>query len=342
MKKNIDEMIILSLETSCDETSCAIVKGREVFSNVISSQIDIHKRFGGVVPEIASRNHTLAVKNVVQEALNEAKMSFKDIDAIAVTYGAGLLGALLIGVSYAKSLAYVLDVPLIPVNHLAGHISANFIANKDLKPPFLCLLVSGGHTAIIEVKDYCVYNIIGTTLDDAVGEAFDKVARLLNLKYPGGPQIQKLAKEGKPSIEFPKPFKNQKHFNFSYSGLKTAVMNFIHNSKQKGLEINKADIACSFQKGAIDMLVDKTILACKQYGYKKLAIAGGVGANIYLRESMDSKCKKLGINVTYPPLKLCTDNAGMIGCAAYYMVKCGNAFANLDLDANSSLKLKDL
>ena len=337
-----DDYLILAIETSCDETAAAVLSGREVLSNIISSQIDIHRRFGGVVPEVASRNHTMAISSVVKEALLEAGKTFKDISAIAVTYGAGLLGALLIGVSYAKALAYSLDIPLIAVNHITGHIAANYIAHKDLEPPFICLLVSGGHTALIDVKGYNQFELIGTTQDDAVGEAFDKVARLLGLKYPGGPEIDKLAKEGKAIIEFPIAYKGAEHLNFSYSGLKTSVMNYINNSKARGEEINRADVAASFQKTAIEILMKNTLEATKRYNNKKIVIAGGVGANSELRSQMDKLAKTNKLKVYYPPLKLCTDNAAMIACQAYYMVRDNIDFADLSLDADASIRLTDL
>ncbi|MEG1646913.1 MAG: tRNA (adenosine(37)-N6)-threonylcarbamoyltransferase complex transferase subunit TsaD, partial [Clostridia bacterium] len=282
--KDKKDVIILAIESSCDETACAITKDREVLANIIASQIEIHKRFGGVVPEIASRNHTLAVKTIVVEALEKAKLTLDDIDCFAVTYGAGLLGALLVGVSYAKALAYATKKPLLAVNHIRGHICANYIADTTLQPPFACLIASGGHTAISIVKSYEDIEIVGSTQDDACGEAFDKVARVLGLPYPGGPQIEKLAKLGKPSIQMPMPYKNQGHYNFSYSGLKTAVINYVHKKTQNGEEICKEDVACSFQERALDMIVSNAVRACLNYNIKKLAIAGGVGANQRLKE----------------------------------------------------------
>jgi N6-L-threonylcarbamoyladenine synthase len=334
-----NKKLILGIETSCDETAAAVLNGREVLSNIISSQIEIHRLYGGVVPEVASRNHTMAISFVVKEAISKAGVSFKDIGAVAVTFGAGLLGALLIGVSYAKALSYALKVPLIAVNHITGHIAANYIANKDLEPPFICLLASGGHTAVIEVKGYNDFLVMGSTQDDAVGEAFDKVARMLDLKYPGGPEIDKLAKDGKPVIELPKAYKGAEHLNFSYSGLKTAVLNYINTAKMKGLEFNKADIAASFQKAAVGYLVENAIEAAKRKNINKIVIAGGVGANSELRKMMDSEALKKNIKVYYPPLNLCTDNAAMIACQGYYMMKEGVGMADLTLDADASLRL---
>lgn len=336
-----NDILILAIESSCDETACAIMRGTELLSNVIASQIDIHKRFGGVVPEIASRNHTLAIDTVVTQALKDAGVSLSDIDAVAVTYGAGLLGALIVGVSYAKSLAYALERPLIAVNHIKGHIAANYIASPNLKPPYLCLIASGGHTAIAKVEDYDKVEIIGTTVDDACGEAFDKVARALGLPYPGGVQIEKLAKEGKCCIDMPLPFKGESHYNFSYSGLKTAVINYIHNCEQKGVEYNKADIAASFQQRAVSMLVDNSIRACLEYGLKTIVIAGGVGANESLRENMRNKCVKHDIQVIYPPLVLCTDNAAMIASEAAIKIKCGARASDIDLDGSASVRITD-
>ena len=261
--QNKDDYLILAIESSCDETSAAVTRGRDVLSLVIASQIEIHKRLGGVVPEIASRNHVSAIRNTALQALKQASVSLSDISAVAVTYGAGLLGALLVGVSYAKALAYAMNVPLIKVNHVRGHISANYIADKSLEPPYLCLLASGGHTAIVEVTGYDDVKVIGTTQDDAVGEAFDKVARVLGLPYPGGPEIEKLAKDGKPTIDFPKGFHNKNTLDFSYSGLKTSVINYMHTAAQKGEEVNKADVACSFQKSAVGVMtenVEKALL----------------------------------------------------------------------------------
>lgn len=338
--QNKDDYLILAIESSCDETSAAVTRGRDVLSLFIASQIEIHKRFGGVVPEIASRNHVSAIRNTVDEALKQANVSPSDISAVAVTYGAGLLGALLVGVSYAKALAYAMNVPLIKVNHVRGHISANYIADKSLEPPYLCLLASGGHTAIVEVVGYDDVKVIGTTQDDAVGEAFDKVARVLGLPYPGGPEIEKLAKDGKPTIDFPKGFHNKNTLDFSYSGLKTSVINYMHTAAQKGEEVNKADIACSFQKSAVGVMTENVEKALLQTGLKTVVIAGGVASNKHLREEMEKVGEKHGVNVIYPPLKLCTDNAAMIGACAFNLIKEGKGRASLDLDASASVSLE--
>lgn len=338
--QNKDDYLILAIESSCDETSAAVTRGRDVLSLVIASQIEVHKRFGGVVPEIASRNHVSAIRNTVDEALKQANVSLSDISAVAVTYGAGLLGALLVGVSYAKALAYAMNVPLIKVNHVRGHISANYIADKSLEPPYLCLLASGGHTAIVEVVGYDDVKVIGTTQDDAVGEAFDKVARVLGLPYPGGPEIEKLAKDGKTTIDFPKGFHNKNTLDFSYSGLKTSVINYMHTAAQKGEEVNKADVACSFQKSAVGVMTENVEKALLKTGLKTVVIAGGVASNKHLREEMEKVGEKHGVNVIYPPLKLCTDNAAMIGACAYNLIKEGKGRASLDLDASASVSLE--
>lgn len=339
MKKDI---LILGIESSCDETSVSVVKnGREVLSNIISSQIDIHKLYGGVVPEIASRNHVINIDGVLNEALEKACVTLEDIDAIAVTYGAGLLGALIVGVSFAKALAYATNKPLIAVNHIEGHIAANYIEHKDLKPPFACLIVSGGHTALCEMKTFTQRELIGTTTDDAIGEAFDKVARECGLEYPGGPNVQRLALLGKKSINFVvKPHEKLKDFNFSYSGLKTAVINYIHNHKQKGEEINYADVCHSFQEEAVSQVVYKSIEACKMHGLKTLVLAGGVSANARLREMATVEGEKAGIKVLYPPLRLCTDNAAMIASAGYFAFLEGKNIADpLTLKPSSVVKL---
>ena len=335
-----DDYLILAIESSCDETSAAVTRGRDVLSLVIASQIEIHKRFGGVVPEIASRNHVSAIRNTVDEALKQANVSLSDISAVAVTYGAGLLGALLVGVSYAKALAYAMNVPLIKVNHVRGHISANYIADKSLEPPYLCLLASGGHTAIVEVTGYDDVKVIGTTQDDAVGEAFDKVARVLGLPYPGGPEIEKLAKDGKPTIDFPKGFHNKNTLDFSYSGLKTSVINYMHTAAQKGEEVNEADVACSFQKSAVGVMTENVEKALLKTGLKTVVIAGGGASNTHLREGREKGGKKHGVNVIYPPLRLCTDNAAMIGACAYNLIQEGKGRASLDLDASASVSLE--
>ncbi len=338
MEKKKD-ILILGIESSCDETSIAVVKnGREVLSNVISSQIDIHKLYGGVVPEIASRNHVINIDGVFEEALRVANVTIDDIDAIAVTYGAGLQGALIVGVNFAKALAYATNKPLIAVNHIEGHISANYIEHKDLKPPFACLIVSGGHTALCKMDSFLSRSLIGTTTDDAIGEAFDKVARECGLEYPGGPNVQKQALQGKKTINFiNKPHEKLKDFNFSYSGLKTAVINYIHNKKQRGEEVNIADVCCSFQEEAVSQVVFKSIEACKKYNMKTLVLAGGVSANARLREMATIEGEKAGITVLYPPLKLCTDNAAMIASAGYFSFIEGKNIADKLLLAPSSV-----
>ena len=317
MKKDI---LILGIESSCDETSVSVVKnGREVLSMVTNTQIDIHKLYGGVVPEIASRNHVMNIDTVYSEALIQAGVTIDDIDAIAVTYGAGLLGALIVGVNFAKALAYSTGKPLIAVNHIEGHIAANYIAHEKLEPPFACLIVSGGHTALVEMKSYVDRKLIGTTTDDAIGESFDKVARECGLEYPGGPNIQKQAKLGQVNMKFTGMWKEKiKDFNFSYSGLKTAVINYIHNEKQRGNELNIPNICASFQDEAVNQVVSKSIYALKQFGYDKIVLAGGVSANELLRSKMDEEAEKIGAKVFYPPIKLCTDNAAMIASAGYY------------------------
>ena len=332
-------IVILAIESSCDETAVAVTRDRQLLSNVIASQIDIHKRFGGVVPEIASRNHTLAINSTVKEALDKANMTLDDIDCIAVTYGAGLLGALLVGVAYAKALAFAADKPLIGVNHIKGHIAANYLAKPDLKPPYICLIASGGHTTIAYVKSLTEIEIKGATHDDACGEAFDKVARVLGLPYPGGPQIEKLAKDGKPTIDLPTPYKDKNTYDFSYSGIKTAVINYAHKCEQRGEEIRRADLACSFQEKVTDIMVSNTVRCAEDMGVKTIVIAGGVGANGVLREKMTAVAKSKGIQVFYPPLVLCTDNGAMIASQAYNMIRCGAQASNIDLDANANLKV---
>ena len=337
------EAIILAIETSCDETAVAVVKnGREILSNQVISSMTEHVKFGGVVPEIASRAHTTAILTATEEALKEANLTMNEIDAIAVTQGAGLLGALLVGVSFAKALAYAYKKPLIPVSHIRGHIGASYLADKTLEPPFITILASGGHTAIVEVKDYYSLSFLGSTIDDAVGEAFDKVARVLGLNYPGGPNVERLAKEGENNVKLPKMLSNNyqgSEFDFSYSGLKTAVINYVHNKKEKGEEINKADVAKSFQCSAIDVLVEKAVKAVVQTGYKTITLSGGVGANGYLRERITLEAKKLGIKVVLPEKKYCTDNASMIGAEGYLQYLKGN-FADLSLNAKAVMPLK--
>ena len=327
--------IIMGIETSCDETAVAIVKnGREILAEKIISSATEHAKFGGVVPEIASRTHTTAILSATKEALAQANLTLDDIDAFAVTKGAGLLGALLVGVSFAKALAFSCNKPLIPVSHIRGHIAASYIADKELKPPFITILASGGHTAIVAVKDYYNMAVLGSTLDDAVGEAFDKVARVLGLSYPGGPNVERLAKEGENVIKLPKMLKNYDggEFDFSYSGLKTAVINYVHNETERGNEINKADVAKSFQCSAIDVLVEKALLASKKFGYNTICVSGGVGANGYLRDSLMSATKGTNIKLVLPEKKYCTDNGAMIGAEGYLQYKLRN-FADLDLNA---------
>ena len=337
--KDRQNITVLAIESSCDETAAAVVRnGRQVLSNVIASQIEIHRRFGGVVPEIASRNHLLSVESVVDEALKKAGVTKDGIDAIAVTYGAGLLGALLVGVSYAKALSYAWQKPLYAVSHVEGHIAANYL-ESDLEPPYLCMLCSGGHTAVLSVEDYIHSTLIASTRDDAAGEAFDKVARVLSLPYPGGPEIEKLAKEGTESIEFPHPKFKGKELYFSYSGLKTAVINYVHNALQRGEEIGRADLASSFQEAAIYQMSTVAASAQKRTGLDKVAIAGGVSANKRLREVFDEIFTPLGVKVYYPKLCYCTDNAAMIGGACYFMIKKGIKQADMSLDAKANVKL---
>lgn len=333
-------MNILAIESSCDETAAAVVQdGRKVLSNIISSQIEIHKLYGGVVPEIASRKHIEKVIQVVDEALKEASLTMDEIDAVAVTYGPGLVGALLVGVSAAKSIAFAHNKPLIGVHHIEGHISANYIENGELEPPFLCLVVSGGHTNLVIVKDYGEYEVLGKTRDDAAGEAFDKVARAIGLGYPGGPKIQKISEEGnKDAIAFPRAKVADNPFDFSFSGLKSSVLNYINSCEMKGEEINKADIAASFQEAVVDVLVSHTIEGAKQLGFKKIAMAGGVASNTVLREEMKEACERRGFKFYHPSPILCTDNAAMIGAAAYYDYKKG-LISDLTLNAVPSLKL---
>lgn len=333
-----EKVTILAFESSCDETSVAIVQnGRKIFSNIVASQIDIHTRFGGVVPEIASRNHIMSIKALCKEALCEAKMTFDDIDAIAVTYGAGLIGALMVGVNYAKALAYSLKKPLLAVNHIHGHIAANYLTHENLTPPFLCCMVSGGHTAIINIEDYTKFKLVGTTVDDAAGEAFDKIARVLGLGYPGGPKVDKMAKNGSANIDFINHAILKDSFDFSFSGIKTSVINYINNKKQKNEKLETENICASFQKTIVDEIVQKSIMACKEYGMHKLVAAGGVAANSFLAEALNTECKKNNIELFMPKLSLCTDNAAMIASAAYYNLKSGLSLADLSLGAKSRI-----
>lgn len=337
-----EDLLIIALESSCDETACAVTRGRKVLSSVIASQIDIHKRYGGVVPEIASRNHVMAISQITSQAIADAGIKPEELDCVAVTYGAGLLGALLVGVSFAKAYAYALGKPLIPVNHIRGHVAANYIAKPDLKPPYICLIASGGHTAVVRVDDFEEITLLGCTQDDACGEAFDKVARVLGLEYPGGPQIQKLAREGKPVVQLPTPLKNSEGYDFSYSGLKTAVINYVHSKEQKGEEFSKADIACSFQEKAVSIMTDAAVRAAKDSRLDTIVIAGGVAANERLREVMIQKAEKHGLKVYYPPLSLCTDNAAMIASEAYNLVRSGADAAKITIDASATVKITDV
>lgn len=334
------EIQILAIETSCDETAAAVVKnGREVLSNVISSQIALHTLYGGVVPEIASRKHIEKINQVIEEALASAGVTLKEMDAIAVTYGPGLVGALLVGVSAAKAISFATGIPLVGVHHIEGHISANFIENKELEPPFVCLVASGGHSHLVVVKDYGEYEIIGRTRDDAAGEAFDKVARAIGLGYPGGPKIDKLSKEGNPkAIHFPRAKVEDNPYDFSFSGLKSAVLNYLNSCEMKGETVNTADVAASFQKAVIDVLVEHSLAAVREYGYHKFAIAGGVASNSALRNAFEKECEKSGIEFYHPSPILCTDNAAMIGTAGYYEYLKGTRHG-YDLNAVPNLKL---
>lgn len=334
------DVYILAIESSCDETAAAVVKnGRTVLSNVISSQIELHKLYGGVVPEIASRKHIEKINQVIEEALEQAGMSLEEMDAIGVTYGPGLVGALLVGVAEAKAIAYAANKPLVGVHHIEGHISANYIENPDLEPPFACLVVSGGHTHLVIVNDYGKYQIIGRTRDDAAGEAFDKVARAIGLGYPGGPKIDKLSKEGnQDAIRFPKAHIEDGPYDFSFSGVKSAVLNYINGARMKGEPILEADIAASFQKAVTDVLVENAMKAVKEFGMKKFAIAGGVASNSALRSAMKAACEKNGVEFYHPSPIFCTDNAAMIGVAAYYEYMAGVRHG-WDLNAVPNLKL---
>lgn len=336
------DTLVLGIESSCDETAAAVVKnGREVLSNVINTQIDLHKKYGGVVPEIASRKHIENICAVVEEALVRANVTIGDIDAVAATYGPGLVGALLVGVSFAKGYAYAAKKPLVPVHHIKGHIMANFIAHKELEPPFVCLVASGGHSHIVLAEDYTEFKILGRTRDDAAGEAFDKIARVIGLGYPGGPKIDRLAKEGNPeAVKFPRVRIDKESLDFSFSGVKTAVINYLHKQEQFGAEVNKADVAASFQAAVTDALVEHTIEAAQKYSMKTITIAGGVAANSELREKMTVEAAKDDISVLFPPPVLCTDNAAMIACAGYYSYLKGITAA-LDLNAVPYLSIED-
>ena len=334
------DIYILGIESSCDETAASVVKnGREVLSNVISSQIDLHTLYGGVVPEIASRKHIERINQVIEEALMTAGMTLDDLDAIGVTYGPGLVGALLVGVAEAKAISYAKKLPLVGVHHIEGHISANYIENLDLEPPFVCLVVSGGHTHLVVVRDYGKYEILGRTRDDAAGEAFDKVARAIGLGYPGGPKIDKLSKEGNAeAIAFPRPKFEDSPYDFSFSGLKSAVLNYLNGCQMKGIEINRADVAASFQKAVCDVLVEHAMIAVKESGLNKFAIAGGVASNSALRAAFEKVCAEREIEFYHPSPIFCTDNAAMIGAAAYYEFISGKR-DGLDLNAVPNLKL---
>ena len=334
------DVLILAIESSCDETAAAVVKnGREVLSNVISSQIALHTLYGGVVPEIASRKHIEKINQIIEEALKEAEVTLDDIDAIGVTYGPGLVGALLVGVAEAKAIAYAAGKPMVGVHHIEGHIAANFIEHKKLEPPFFSLVVSGGHTHLVRVKDYGKFDIIGRTRDDAAGEAFDKVARAIGLGYPGGPKIDKVAREGNPdAIAFPRANIEDAPYDFSFSGLKSAVLNYLNECHMKNIEVNRADVAASFQKAIVDVIVEHTMKAAKEYNIKKVALVGGVASNSALRGAMEEACSRRNIKFYRPSPLLCTDNAAMIGAAGYYDFLNGKR-AGLDLNAVPNLKI---
>lgn len=334
------DVLILAIESSCDETAASVVKnGRTVLSNIISSQIDLHKLYGGVVPEIASRKHIEKINQVIEEALKEAEVELDDLDAIGVTYGPGLVGALLVGVAEAKAISFAKNIPLVGVHHIEGHISANYIENLDLEPPFLCLVVSGGHTHLVVVKDYGEFEILGRTRDDAAGEAFDKVARAIGLGYPGGPKIDKLSRQGNAyAMDFPKAKVADAPYDFSFSGVKSAVLNHLNKCRMQGEPIVEADIAASFQRCVVEVLVEHAISAAKDYHISKLAIAGGVASNQTLRSAMEKACQENGIRFYHPSPILCTDNAAMIGAAAYYEYLKGTRHG-WDLNAVPNLKL---
>lgn len=338
--KSDKDILVLGIESSCDETAAAVLRGgREVLSNIIYSQIDLHTLYGGVVPEIASRKHIDKINQVIEEALRKAEVTLKDIDAIAVTYGPGLVGALLVGVAEAKAIAFGAGIPLVGVHHIEGHICANYIANPELDPPFLCLVVSGGHTHLVNVKDYGEYEILGKTFDDAAGEAFDKVARAIGLGYPGGPKIDAVSNEGNPeAIHFPRAKVGESGYDFSFSGLKSAVLNYLNSLEMKGEKANQADVAASFQQAVVDVLVGNSMDAVEKYGAKKFAIAGGVASNKHLRAAMEKACAERGVEFFLPPPILCTDNAAMIGCAGYYEFIKG-VRSDYDLNAVPNLRL---
>lgn len=334
------DIITLAIETSCDETSVSVLKnGRTVLSNIIASQIEQHKKFGGVVPEVASRKHIESINGVIEEALREANITFNEITHIGVTYGPGLVGALLVGLSAAKAIALARELPLNGVNHIEGHIYANFIQHPELEPPFIALIVSGGHTHLVYMKDYGSYEILGRTRDDASGEAFDKVARALGLNYPGGPEIDRLAKLGNPqAIKFPKAYLEDGSYDFSFSGLKSAVLNYLNSQRMKGNDIQQADVAASFQQAVIEILTEKTIACSLEKGMEQIVLAGGVAANSGLRAMLKEACNANAMNLYYPEIKLCTDNAAMIGCVAYYDYISGHR-STLELNAIPNLKI---
>ena len=335
-----EEVIILSIETSCDETACSIVKnGNEILSNVVVSQIESHKRFGGVVPEVASRHHVETITVVIEQALEEAGLLPSDLSAVAVTEGPGLIGALLVGINAAKAFSFAHDLPLIPVHHIAGHIYANQL-EEELKFPLISLIVSGGHTELIYMKDHMSFKVIGETRDDAVGEAYDKVARVIGLPYPGGPHIDRLSREGEDTFNFPRPYLEPGSYDFSFSGLKSSVINTLHNYRQKDITINKADVATSFQESVVDVLTKKTMMAVGNYGVDHLIIAGGVAANSGLRSRFEMLCQEQGIKLSIPQLKYCTDNAAMIGAAAYHLYN-NDAFGTLDLNGRNFIDIEE-
>ena len=334
-------MKILAIESSCDETAAAVVEdGRKVLSSVVASQVEEHKLYGGVVPEIASRRHAEAIVPVVSQALEQAKVSLSEIDAIAVTYAPGLIGALLVGVNFAKGLSLSTGIPLVPTHHLRSHIASNYISNTELKPPFLCLIVSGGHSHIVMVEDYTKMKIIGRTRDDAAGEAFDKAARTMGMPYPGGIALDKVAEDGDPhAFTLPRPVVHDAPYDFSFSGLKTAVINLIHNSSQKGIELNKADVCASFRYAVVDCLSTNFLRAAEDLGVKRLVIAGGVSANSLLRSTLESECKKRGYEFFMPDKSLCGDNAAMVGSQGYYEYISGN-IAKADLNAYATMSIE--
>lgn len=335
----IQDTIILSIETSCDETACSIIKnGNEILSNVVVSQIESHKRFGGVVPEVASRHHVETITLVIEQALSEAETTPSELSAVAVTEGPGLIGALLVGINAAKAFSFAHDLPLIPVHHIAGHIYANQL-EEELKFPLIALIVSGGHTELIYMKDHLSFEVIGETRDDAVGEAYDKVARVIGLPYPGGPHVDRLSAEGEDTFNFPRPYLGRDSYDFSFSGLKSAVINTLHNNRQKGLEVKKEDVARSFQASVVDVLTRKTMNAVEQYEVNHLLVAGGVAANRGLRKRFESLCEEINLKLSIPKLKFCTDNAAMIGAVAHHLYR-KEHFGSLDLNGRSFIDIE--